>query len=187
MRGPLQASSAHVSGSVSQDPRPHGGTSPGSSLGAAPYETIPLVDEVPGYSSLLAVPSPTKNVGRLFSCPFSAAGPQFSPEWSTYGGNLPSPYDNDGYFPLGVWSGFRGTTGLQCLVRQVPHLAYKRPGVESGSSSSHSLSSIPDALACHRQDGQHGGGVSHQSPGGLPVAHPEQTSFFFGHRTSFCP
>ncbi len=47
-------------------------------------------------------------------------------------------------------------------------------GVESGSSSSHSLTSNLDALACHRQDGQHGGGVSHQSPGGLPVAHLEQ-------------
>ncbi len=63
------------------------------------------------------------------------AGPQF---------NLPSPNDNDGCFPLGMGSGFRGTTGLRCLVRQVPHLAHKRPGVESGSSSSRSLSSIPD-------------------------------------------
>ncbi len=72
------------------------------------------------------------------------AGPQFSPEWSTYGGNLPSPNDNDGCFPLGMGSGFRGTISLRCLVRQVPHLAHKRPGVESGSSSSRSLSSIPD-------------------------------------------
>ncbi len=128
------------------------------------------MDEVPGYSSLLAVPSPTKSVRHTFS----VAGPQFSPEWSTYWGNLPSSNDNDGCFLLGVRSGFRGMTGLRCLVRQVPHLAHKRPGVESGLSSSHSLSSIPDALTCHRQDGQHGCGVSHQSPGGLPVMHPKQ-------------
>ncbi len=76
--------------------------------------------------------------------------------------------------PSRVGSGFQGTTGLRCLVRQVPHLAHKRPGVESGSPSSHSLSSVPDTLTCHRQDEQHGGGVSHQSPGGLPVAHPEK-------------
>ncbi len=63
-------------------------------------------------------------------------------------------------------------SGLQCLVRQVPHLAHKRPGVESGSSSSHSLYSVPDALTCHCQNGQHGDGVSHQSPGGLLVMHP---------------
>ncbi len=172
--GPLQARSARISGPVSQAPRPHGGSFPGSSLGAAPYETIPLVDEVLGYLSLLAVPSPTKSVRCLFLRPFSVAGPQFSPEWSTYGGNLPSLNDNDGCFPLGVGSGFRGTTGLRCLVRQVPHLAHKRPEVKSGSSSSHSLSSIPDALTCHRQDGQHGCGVSHQSPGRLPVTHTEQ-------------
>ncbi len=102
------------------------------------------------------------------------AEPQFSPELSTYGGNLLSPNDNDECFPLGMGSGFRGTTGLRCLVRQVPHLAPKWPGVESSSSSSHSLSSVPDAFTCHRQDGQHGGGVSHQSPGRLPVMHPEQ-------------
>ncbi len=30
------------------------------------------------------------------------------------------------------------------------------------------------ALTCHRQDGKHGGGVSHQSPGEAPVTHPEQ-------------
>ncbi len=101
MHGPLQASSAHVSGPMSQAPRPHGGSFPGSSLGTAPYETIPLVDEVPGYSSLLVVPSPIKSVRRLFPCPFSVAGPQFSPEWSTYGGDLLSPNDNDGCFPLG--------------------------------------------------------------------------------------
>ncbi len=47
-------------------------------------------------------------------------------------------------------------------------------GQVSTSSSSHSLSSVPDALTCHRQDGQHGGGVSHQSTGGLPVTHTEQ-------------
>ncbi len=29
--------------------------------------------------------------------------------------------------------------------------------------------------SCHRQDRQHGGGVSHQTPRGLPVAHPKQT------------
>ncbi len=190
MHGPLQARSARVSGPVLQAPRPHGGRFPSSSLGTAPYETIPLVDEVPGYLSLLAVPSPTKSVRRLFLRPFSVAGPQFSPERCTYGGNLPLPNDNDGCFPLGMGSGFRGTTGLRCLVRQVPHLAHKRPGVESGSSSSHSLSSVPDALACHHQDGQHGGCVSDQSPGRLPVTHHEQgmrASFFFGHRTSFCP
>ncbi len=51
------ARSARVSGPVSQAPRPHGGSFPGSSLGAAPYETIPLVYEVPGSSFLLAVPS----------------------------------------------------------------------------------------------------------------------------------
>ncbi len=174
MHGPLQARLACVSGPVWQAPRPHGGSFPGSSLGTAPYETIPLVDEVTEYSSILAIPLPTKSVRRLFPCPFSVAGSKFSLEWSTYGGNLPSPNDNDGCFPPGVRSGFRGTTGLRCLVRQVPHLAHKRPGVESGSSSSHSLSSIPDALTCHRQDGQHGGGVSHQSPGKLPVTHPEQ-------------
>ncbi len=92
----------------------------------------------------------------------------------TYGGNLPLQNDNDGCFPLGVWSGLRGTTGLRCLVRQVPHLTHIRPGVESSSSSSLSLSSVPDALTCHCQDGQHGGGVSHQSPGGLPGMHREQ-------------
>ncbi len=105
------------------------------------------------------------------------AEPQFSPELSTYGGNLLSPNDNDGCFPLGMGNGFRGTTGLRCLVRQVPHLAPKWPGVESSSSSSHSLSSVPDAFTCHRQDGQHGGGVSHQSPGRLPVMHPEQATY----------
>ncbi len=65
----------------------------------------------------------------------------------------------------GVWSG------------KYPHLAPKWPGVESSSSSSHSLSSVPDAFTCHRQDGQHGGGVSHQSPGRLPVMHPEQATY----------
>ncbi len=50
--------------------------------------------------------------GTCFRKPFRVAGLQFSPEWSTYGGNLPSPNDNDGCFPLGV-----GTTGLRCLVR----------------------------------------------------------------------
>ncbi len=85
-----------------------------------------------------------------------------------------SPNDNDGCFPLGMGSGFWGMTGLRCLVRQLPHLAHKWPGVESGSSSSHSLYSIPDALTCHRQEGQHGSGVSHQLPGRLPVTHPEQ-------------
>ncbi len=49
VRGLLQARSACVSGPVSLAPRPHGGSFPGSSLGAAPYETIPLVDKVPGY------------------------------------------------------------------------------------------------------------------------------------------
>ncbi len=102
------------------------------------------------------------------------AGPQFSPERIAYGGSLPSPNDNDGRFPIRVGGGLRGKTGLRCLVRQVPRLAHKRPGVESGSSSSHSLFSILDTLSCHRQDGQHGGGVSHQSPGGLSVAHPKQ-------------
>ncbi len=42
------------------------------------------------------------------------------------------------------------------------------------SSGSHSLSSIPGALSCHHQDGQYGGGVTNQSPGRLPVAHPGQ-------------
>ncbi len=122
--GPLQARLARVSVPVSQGPRPHGGSSPSSSLGTAPYETIPLVDEVPGYSSLLAFPSPSKSVRRLFLHPFSVAGPQFSLERSTHWGNLPSPNDNDGCFPLGMGSGFRGMTGLRCLVRQVPHLAH---------------------------------------------------------------
>ncbi len=122
------------------------------------------MDEVPGYSYLLAVPSPTKSVRRLFPCPFSVAGPQFYPKC---GGNLPSPNDNDGRFPLGVGSGFRGTTSLRCLVRQVPQLAHKQ------SSSSRSLSSVPDAPACHHQD-ERGGGVSYQSPGVLPFVHPEQ-------------
>ncbi len=58
----------------------------------------------------------------------------------------------------------------RCLVRQAPRLAHKWPGVESSSSSSHSLSSVPDTLLCHRQDVQHGGGVSHQSPGGLSLS-----------------
>ncbi len=48
-------------------------------------KTIPLVDEVPEYSSLLAVPLPTKNVRRLFPRSFSVVGSQISPEWSTYG------------------------------------------------------------------------------------------------------
>ncbi len=56
---------------------------------------------------------------------------------------------------LGWGAVLRGMTGFQYLVRRVPRLAHKRPGVESGSSSSLSLSSIPDALACHRQNGQH--------------------------------
>ncbi len=154
--------------------RPLGGSFPGSSLGTAPYETISLVDKVPGYSSLLAVPLPTKSVRCLFPHPFSVVGSLFSSERSMYGGNLSSPNNKDGCFPLGMGSGFRGTTGLRCLVRQVPQLAHKWAGVESGSSSSHSLSSIPDALTCHRQDGQHGGGISHQSPGRLPVTHPKQ-------------
>ncbi len=77
VHGPLQARSARVSGPVLQAPRPHGGRFPSSSLVTAPYETIPLVDEVPGYSSLLAVPSLTKSVRRLFPRPFSVAGPQF--------------------------------------------------------------------------------------------------------------
>ncbi len=80
---------------------PHGGSFPGSSLGAAPYDTIPLVDEVPRYSSLLAIPSPTKSVRHLFPLPFSVAGSQFSPEWCTYRGSLPSPNDNDRRFPHG--------------------------------------------------------------------------------------
>ncbi len=109
--GLLQARSARVSGPVSQTPRPHGGSFPSSSLGAAPYETIPLVDEIPGYSPLLAIPSPTKSVRRLFSDSFSVAGSQFSPEWSSYGGSLPLPNDKDRHFPLRVGSGFRGTTG----------------------------------------------------------------------------
>ncbi len=172
--GLLLARPSHVSGPVSQAPRPHGSSFPGYSLGAAPYETIPLVDEVPGYSPLLAVPPPTKSVRRLSPRPLSVAGPQFSLDRSEYGGSLPSPNDNDGCFPLGVGGGLRGKAGLQCLVRQVPSLAHKWPGVESGSSSSHSFSSIPGALSCHRQDGQRGGGVSHQSPGGLPIVRPEQ-------------
>ncbi len=40
MHGPLQARSARVSGPVSQAPRSHGGSFPGSSLGTAPYETF---------------------------------------------------------------------------------------------------------------------------------------------------
>ncbi len=52
MLGRLQARSSRVSGPVLQAPRPHGGGFPGSSLGAASYKTVPLVDEVPGYSSL---------------------------------------------------------------------------------------------------------------------------------------
>ncbi len=174
MPGPLQARSARVSRHVPQAPSPHNVSFPGSSHGAAPYETIPLVDEVPGYLSLLAIPLPIKSVRRLIPHPFSVAGPQYYPAWSSYGGNLPSPNDNDRCFHLGLGSCFQGTTSLWCLVRQVPHLAHKRPGVESGSSSSHSFYSVPDALTCHRQDGQHGGGVSHQSPGRLPVTHPEQ-------------
>ncbi len=122
-----------------------------------------LMDEVPGYSPLMAVPPPTKSGRRLSPCPLSVAGPQFSPERSKYGGSLPSPNDNNGCFPLRMGGGLRGKAGLWCLVRQVPSLAHKRPGVESGSSSSYSLSSIPGALSCHRQDGQHGGGISHQS------------------------
>ncbi len=66
--------------------------------------------------------------------------------------------------PSRVGSGFRGTTGLRCLVRQVPHLANKRPGVERFSSNPHSLSSVPDTR----------GRVSHQSPWWLQVTHPEQ-------------
>ncbi len=55
MFGPLQGRSSRVSGHVSQAPLPHGSGFPGSSLGAATYETVSLVDEVPGYSSLPAV------------------------------------------------------------------------------------------------------------------------------------
>ncbi len=157
--GPLQARPSRVSGPVSQAPRPHGSSFPSSSLGAAPYETVPLVDEVPGYSPLLAIPPPTKSVRCLSQHPLSVAGPQFSPERSEYGGSLPSPNDSDGCLPLRVGGGLRGKAGLRCLVRQVPSLAHKRPGVESGSFSSSSLSSVPGALSCHRQDGQHGGGV----------------------------
>ncbi len=54
-------------------------------LGLLLMKTIPMVDEVPEYSSLLAVPLPTKNVRRLFPRPFSVVGSQISPEWSTYG------------------------------------------------------------------------------------------------------
>ncbi len=178
--GPLQAGSSPVSGSVSHAPRPHGGDHPGSSLGAAPYETDPLVDEVPGYSSLLAVPPPTKSVRHLSPHPLSVAGPQFSPERIGDGGSLPSPNDNDGGLPFRVGGGggggerLRGKPGLWSQVRQVPHLAHNHPGVESGSSGSHSLSSVPGALSCHRQNGQYGGGASHQSPGGFPVAQPKQ-------------
>ncbi len=60
----------------------------------------------------------------------------------------------------------RAHGGLWSQVRQVPHLAHNHPGVESGSSGSHSPSSVPGALSCHRQNGQYGGGASHQSPGG---------------------
>ncbi len=174
--GPLQAGSLHLSGPVSQAPRPHGSGFPGSSLGAAPYETIPLVDEVPGYLSLLAIPPPTKSVRRLSPHPLSVAGPQFSLERSGNGGSLPSPDDNDGCFPLrmGGGGGLRGKAGLWCLDGQVPRLAHKQPGVESGSSGSHSLSSVPGTLSCHSQDGQYGSGVTHQSPGRLSVAHPKQ-------------
>ncbi len=107
------------------------------------------------------------------------AGPQFSPERIAYGGSLPSPNDNDGRFPIRVGGGLRGKTGLRCLVRQVPRLAHKRPGVESGSSSSHSLFSILDTLSCHRQDGQHGGGVSHQSQIKLPHPWPDMKLYAF--------
>ncbi len=93
---------SRVSGPVSQAPRPHGRGFPGSSLGAAPYETVPLVDEVSRYSPLLAIPPPTKSVRCLSPHPLSVAGPQFSPERSEYGGSLPSPNDNDGCFPLRV-------------------------------------------------------------------------------------
>ncbi len=64
----------------------------------------------------------------------------------------------DGRLAYSVWSG--------------KYLTWHINGLESGSSSSHSLYSVPDALTCHCQNGQHGGGVSHQSPGGLLVMHP---------------
>ncbi len=59
--GQLQAKSSRVSGPMSQSPRPHGSGFPSSSLGAAPYETVSLVDEVPRYLSLLAISPPTKS------------------------------------------------------------------------------------------------------------------------------
>ncbi len=89
---------------------------------------------------------------------------------------------------LRVSGSLRGKAGLRCLVRHVPSLAHKWPGVERSSSSSHSLSSIPGTLSCHCQDRQDGGGVSHQLP--APDRAPRtgiRTSFFFGHRTNFCP
>ncbi len=106
-----------------------------ASVGLPPY--------LEGSAESVALDS-SYNPVRLYSSIYS----QHSFLLSTYGGNLPSPKDDDGCFPLGMGSGFRGTTSLRCLVRQVPHLAQKRPGVESSSSSSHSLSSIPDALTC---------------------------------------
>ncbi len=129
------ARSARVSGPVSQAPRPHGGSFPVSSLGAAPYETIPLVDEVPGYSFLLAVPSPTKSVRRLFPCPFSVAGPQFSPEWSMYGvichrqmittdaSLLGWGAVFEGRMAYGVWSGKYLTWHINGLELRAVHLA----------------------------------------------------------------
>ncbi len=132
---------------------------------------------------------PTKSIRLLSLRPPSVAGPQFSPERRENGGSLTLPNDNDGCLPLRVGGGGAVYEGrLACGVRQVLHLAHKQPGVESGSSSSHSLSSIPGALSCHRQDGQHGGGVSHQSPGGFLVV---DTLNFFGwsgryHPESLC-
>ncbi len=72
MLGPIQARPLHVSGPVSQAPRPHSSGFPSSSIWAAPYETISLVEEVPGYLPLLAVPPPTKSIRRLSPHPLMA-------------------------------------------------------------------------------------------------------------------
>ncbi len=86
--GPLQARSSRVC------------SFPISSLGAAPYEAIPLVDEVPGYSWVRVRVG--KSVRHLSPRHLSVTGPQFSPERSAYGGSLLSPNNNDGRFPLRV-------------------------------------------------------------------------------------
>ncbi len=140
---------------------------------------------MPGYSFLLAIQD-TKSVRRLFPRPFSVAGPQFSPEWSTYRGNLPPPNDNDGCFPLRVGSGFlRGRPAYG--VWSGKYLTWHINGLELRAvylAFTHFLPFLTYSHVIIRTDNM--GVVSHINHQGGSRSRT-LNSFFFGHRTSICP